>query len=85
MIETDELSLAQKSAGIKAVAAPAPSRGFVLWVVLLLVYFLLVPSTAQTRASGTSAAPSAPSLMSERASLASAPSAVNRIAVPDLR
>lgn len=48
MIETAELSLDQKSAGIKAAAAPAISRGFALWVVLLLLYFLLLPSAAQT-------------------------------------
>ena len=48
MIETAELSLDQKSAGIKAAAAPALFRGFALWIALLLLYFLLLPSAAET-------------------------------------
>lgn len=56
MIETAELSLDQKSAGIKAAASPAISRGFALWVVLLLLYFLLLPSAAQTGSPAADAA-----------------------------
>ena len=63
MIETVEISLDQKSAGIKATPAPAPSRGFALWVVLLLLYFMLLPSAAEPGPAGATPQAGSPTVM----------------------
>lgn len=48
MIETTHQSLDQKPAGIKVAPASAASRAFVLWMALLLLYFLILPSAAES-------------------------------------
>lgn len=40
--------LNQKSAMRKSPSPVAPSRGFALWLALLVLYFLLLPSAAET-------------------------------------
>ncbi len=40
--------LNQKPAMITGVSLVTPSRGFALWLALLVLYFLLLPSAAQT-------------------------------------
>lgn len=40
--------LNQKPAMIKGVSPVTPSRGFALWLALLVLYFLLLPSAAET-------------------------------------
>lgn len=50
MLEVIAKPLDQKSARIKAALPVTPSRGFALWLVLLLLYCLLLPSAAETPA-----------------------------------
>ena len=40
--------LNQKPALIKGASPVTPSRGFALWLALLVLYFLLLPSVAET-------------------------------------
>jgi len=44
--------LNQKPAMIKAASPATPSRGFALWLALLVLYFLLLPSAADTPQQG---------------------------------
>ena len=48
MIETLSKGLNQKPAMIKGVSQATPSRAFALWLALLFLYFLLLPSAAET-------------------------------------
>ncbi len=48
MIDTLSKGLNQKPAMIKSVSQATPSRAFALWLALLFLYFLLLPSAAET-------------------------------------
>jgi hypothetical protein len=48
MIQTLSKGLNQKPAMIKGIAPIMPSRAFALWLALLFLYFLLLPSAAET-------------------------------------
>jgi hypothetical protein len=48
MIDTLSKGLNQKPAMIKGVSRATPSRAFALWLALLLLYFLLLPTAAET-------------------------------------
>ena len=48
MIDTLSKGLNQKPAMVKGVFRATPSRAFALWLALLLLYFLLLPSAAET-------------------------------------
>jgi len=48
MIQALSKGLNQKPAMIKGTPPVTPSRAFALWLALLLLYFLLLPSAAQT-------------------------------------
>ena len=48
MIDTLSKGLNQKPARIKGVFRATPSRAFALWLALLFLYFLLLPSVAET-------------------------------------
>jgi hypothetical protein len=48
MIHTLSKGLNQKPAMIKGLPPVAPSRAFALWLALLFLYFLLLPSAAET-------------------------------------
>jgi hypothetical protein len=55
MFEAIDKSLDQKHARIKAALPVTPTRGFALWLALLLLYFLLLPSAADTPERGAPA------------------------------
>jgi len=57
MIDTLSKGLNQKPAMVKGVLRATPSRAFALWLALLFLYFLLLPSAAETpgRAAETAA------------------------------
>jgi len=48
MIDTLSKGLKQKPAMVKGVSEATPSRAFALWLALLFLYFLLLPTTAET-------------------------------------
>ena len=48
MIDALSKGLNQKPAMVKGVLPATPSRAFALWLVLLFLYFLLLPSAAET-------------------------------------
>ncbi len=48
MIDTLSKGLNQKPALIKGLPPVTPSRAFALWLALLFLYFLLLPSAAET-------------------------------------
>ena len=48
MIDTLSKGLNQKPAMIKGLPPVTPSRAFALWLALLFLYFLLLPSAAET-------------------------------------
>jgi hypothetical protein len=48
MIDALSKGLNQKPAMIKGAPSVTPSRAFALWLALLFLYFLLLPSAAQT-------------------------------------
>jgi hypothetical protein len=48
MIQALSKGVNQKPAAIKGVAPAMPSRAFALWLALLFLYFLLLPSAAET-------------------------------------
>jgi hypothetical protein len=48
MIDALSKGLNQKHAMIKGAPPVTPSRAFALWLALLLLYFLLLPSAAET-------------------------------------
>ena len=48
MIQALNKGVNQKPAMIKGVAPAMPSRAFALWLALLFLYFLLLPSAAET-------------------------------------
>lgn len=48
MIDALSKGLNQKSPMIKGVPQVTPSRAFALWLALLFLYFLLLPSAAET-------------------------------------
>ena len=48
MIDVLTKGLNQKPAMFKGLPPATPSRAFALWLALLLLYFLLLPSAAQT-------------------------------------
>ena len=48
MIHALSKGLNQKHAMIKGVVPVTPSRAFALWLALLVLYFMLLPSAAQT-------------------------------------
>ena len=48
MIQALSKGLNQKPAMIKGVAPVTPSRAFALWLALLFLYFLLLPTAAET-------------------------------------
>ena len=54
MIDTLSKGLNQKPAMIKGVSEATPSRAFALWLALLFLYILLLPTAAET--SGQAAA-----------------------------
>ncbi len=62
--------LNQNSAMVKGVPTATPSRAFGLWLALLLLYFLLLPSAAETPDPGTGISASASQKMSQTLSLA---------------
>jgi len=57
MIETLSKGLNQKTATIKGVSPATPSRAFALWLALLFLYFLLLPSAAETSGQAAESAP----------------------------
>lgn len=50
MLEAIDKPLDHKSARIKGALPVTPSRGFALWLALLLLYFLILPTAADTPA-----------------------------------
>ena len=60
MFDALSKGLNQKPAMVKGVAPATPSRAFALWLILLLLYFLLLPTAAKTpdRGAGISASDS---------------------------
>ena len=52
MIDALSKGLNQKPAMIKGVPPATPYRAFVLWLALLFLYFLLLPTAAETPDSG---------------------------------
>jgi hypothetical protein len=48
MIDALSKGLNQKPAMVKGVPPVTPSRAFALWLVLLFLYFLLLPTAAET-------------------------------------
>ncbi len=52
MIDTLSKGLNQKPAMIKGLPPVTPSRAFALWLALLFLYFLLLPTVATTPARG---------------------------------
>ena len=48
MIQALNKGMNQKPAMIEGVAPASPSRAFALWLALLFLYFLLLPSSAET-------------------------------------
>jgi hypothetical protein len=52
MIETLSKGLTQKPALIKGPPPVTPSRVFALWLALLMLYFLILPTAAETTEGG---------------------------------
>jgi hypothetical protein len=69
MIHTLSKGLNQKPAMIKGLAPVAPSRAFALWLALLFLYFLLLPTAAKTPARGVEVSASAVQELSQTASV----------------
>lgn len=65
MFEAIDKSLDQKHAGIKGALPVTPTRGFALWLALLLLYFLLLPTAADTAERGAPARAAEASLLQE--------------------
>lgn len=69
MIHTLSKGLNQKPAMIKGLPPVAPSRAFALWLALLFLYFLLLPTAATTPARGVEVSASAVQELSQTVSV----------------
>lgn len=65
MIHTLSKGLNQKPAMIKGLPPVAPSRAFALWLALLFLYFLLLPTAAKTPERGVEVSASADQKLSQ--------------------
>ena len=57
MIDALDKGLNQKPAMIKAATPATPSRAFALWLALLFLYFLLLPTAAEAPGGGAAKSP----------------------------
>ena len=71
MIDTLSKGLNQKPVMIKGLPPVAPSRAFALWLALLCLYFLLLPTAATTPARGVEMSASADQRLSQTVSVGS--------------
>ncbi len=70
MIDTLSRGLTQKPAMIKGLPPVTPSRVFALWLALLMLYFLLLPTAAETPKGGVEMSPGANQKFSQTVSVA---------------
>ncbi|TDJ20931.1 MAG: hypothetical protein E2O65_01155 [Gammaproteobacteria bacterium] len=71
MIDTLSKGLNHKPVMIKGLPPVAPSRAFALWLALLCLYFLLLPTAATTPARGVELSASANQSLSQTVSVGS--------------
>jgi hypothetical protein len=70
MIDTLSKGLTQKPAMIKGLPPVTPSRVFALWLALLMLYFLLLPTAAETPEGGVELSAGANQKFSQTVSVA---------------